>query len=84
MTDLEQITRESRSSIELHRDAKGAYSWTIKAYSGSPFPIDDILDDIQIVDESLRLKYLTPKDDGLTPKLAASIEELRAKKEAAT
>ena len=32
MADLEQIARESRSSIELHRDSKGTYSFTIKRY----------------------------------------------------
>ena len=55
--------RENTSSIELHRDAKGAYSWTAKLYFDASDTEDDqttdALDKIASVDRRLRLAYLS-------------------------
>jgi hypothetical protein len=58
----ETIARESRSSIEVHRDAKGAYSWTIKRYQGNSFDVAAILADIDRVEDALRERYLYVTD----------------------
>lgn len=51
------IQRETRSSIELTRNAKGDYQWAVKAYfeEGNE---EDALAMLETVDQTLRAVYL--------------------------
>jgi hypothetical protein len=49
------VMEENKSSIELHRNAKGEYSWKIKYYEDYFGP--DELEHIRYLDKELRIKY---------------------------
>jgi hypothetical protein len=53
-----ELTHESRSSIEVHRDAKGIYSWTIKLYFGPGGAYEDAEEVISEIDHHLQRRYL--------------------------
>jgi len=50
----EQTTRESRSSVELHRHKDGTYYWDIKRYQQEGETTNDVLLDIEDADQQLR------------------------------
>lgn len=82
-----QVQRVAQSSIELHRDAKGAMSWTLKRYydQENPFADLDAFNKLQDIDKWLRDTYLGTTD--LADQLQASIthlEEERARNLAAS
>ena len=59
MTDLTELRRETRSSIEVTRNSKGEYQWVIKRYhEDTPDETAQALKDISSVDRSLRTEYL--------------------------
>lgn len=57
------IARESRSSIELTRNAKGEYQWVIKRYydDADEGAAQNALDAIKSVDGQLRGDFLPEK-----------------------
>lgn len=61
MTPPSEQPNETRTerphSLELHRDAKGAYSWTAKVYFG-PTEEDFAIEQVESVDATLRRIYL--------------------------
>lgn len=71
--DIEQLARETRSSIELTRNAKGDYQWVIKAYHETGGE-QTALATVSLVDYALRERYL-PKPTELEAALEASIEK---------
>lgn len=57
--DLDQLQRDTRSSIELTRNAKGDYQWSIKRYyDQNADESDDAIRDLEHVDTELRRAYL--------------------------
>lgn len=57
--ELVQLQRETRSSIELTRNAKGDYQWVIKRYhENTDEDQRKALADIRATDAQLRLDYL--------------------------
>lgn len=58
-TEVLSLEHETRSSIELSRDAKGIYRYTVKLYfeSGGHGYID-ALEEIAAIDQRLRVAYL--------------------------
>jgi hypothetical protein len=60
MMDLEQMARETRSSLELTRNAKGDYQWVIKAYyDGTVDGEEDAATSrVERIDTKLREMYL--------------------------
>ena len=59
--ELAELQRETRSSIELERTAKGEYKWTVKRYYESDQPTE-ALSEIKYIDAKLRDEYL-PKGE---------------------
>ena len=57
MSDLEQLARETRSSIELTRNAKSDYQWVIKIYYADGEQGVALQEIIQ-ADEKLRFRYI--------------------------
>lgn len=55
------LERETRSSIELKRNAKGSYEWTVKVYYENHH---DALADLEYIDKELRERYLPQTEDG--------------------
>ena len=54
-----QLQRETRSSIELTRNARGEYHWVIKIYfDGSADEADDTLMRLRQIDLDLRTGYV--------------------------
>lgn len=55
---LLQVARESRSSIELSRDAKGVYRWDIKIYFDAQEDDETgVIQQIRRVDQTLRSMF---------------------------
>lgn len=52
------LARETRSSIELTRNAKGDYQWSIKAYFDEGHE-DDALGMLEAIDGTLRAVYVS-------------------------
>ncbi len=52
-----QTIQASRSSVELTRNAKGDYQWTIKRYQQEGETLDNVLADIDRADATLSLQY---------------------------
>jgi len=50
----EPTTRESRSSIELHRHKDGTYFWSIKIYFGDDEDLGDVISALETTDRRLR------------------------------
>ena len=59
---VEELARETRSSIEVTRNAKGDYQWCIKIYWDS---INEIAPtrDIEGIDADLRRRFLPQPQD---------------------
>ena len=75
------IVREKPHSLEVHRDAKGVYSWTAKVY----FDLDDFATEdsaptslLEDIDADMRKRFLPPEPD-LGDQLEASIATLAAR-----
>ena len=54
------VQRETRSSVELTRNAKGDYQWSIKLYldSNDDADFESALERLETVDATLRTVYL--------------------------
>ena len=61
-----ELSRETRSSIELERTAKQDYKWTIKVYFEDGHEAET-LDTLERIDARLRFDYL-PKPGEYLPK----------------
>ena len=59
-----ELTHEQKSSIELHRNAKGEYSWRVKIYCNESTgdDLDLVRLEIDRQDGYLREKYGTKSD----------------------
>lgn len=61
--DYQTLRRELPHSIELSRNAKGEYSWSIKVYfEGSTIDQEWALNAVRKFDQALRDLYITTKE----------------------
>jgi hypothetical protein len=56
--ELAELSRETRSSIEVSRNHAGIYTWRIKRYYEDG-AVDDALHVLSLIDDELRALFLT-------------------------
>lgn len=54
--EYRETVRETTSSIEVTRPAKGGYHWSIKLY-GYPDALDELVDKTERIDSKLRERF---------------------------
>ncbi len=57
MSDLQQLARETRSSIEVTKNARGEYQWVVKVYFEDGYDLK-ALDTCFDIDSRLRSHFL--------------------------
>lgn len=59
--EILELSRETRSSIEVSRNAKGEYAWKLKLYLEDGAE-GDALDRLSRIDDELRVRFLSAEE----------------------